>query len=379
VLNQQRDDLRSNELTAHYLTDDPAANTMLLGCPSCSHFSDCGGLSIRETLIDCLGFCCGNPGSCTIVCRNNPERFVMHSREIVGFGLSNVPRCPRIQVNIDADVVELIYHGSRRASPLAAGTVALRLADLINFRKRKLRFGSRAELCKAFQIDPASSIILSGVDHDHRIEPWWALSSDRLPIIYELAAQGIKLISTPNFSILLDSPRTDNLHAIKRIATTFAEFQQGGIACALHVNGRTRKDFERWGNFIAERSEIEILAYEFITGPGRKARMQFHLDSLAYLAKVAGRDLDIVVRGDPNVIQYLRQHFRNVIYVDTTAFVKAQKRYAAERVSNCSLKWRSAPTSPGAPVDALLHNNIYEQIAYLRATHYGSDVYQAAA
>ena len=35
-----------------------------------------------------------------------------------------------------------------------------------------------------------------------------------------------------------------------------------------HVNGRTEQDYARWGDLIAERPEIEILAFEFATGAG---------------------------------------------------------------------------------------------------------------
>src|SRR5690606_9661401 len=130
-----------------------------------------------------------------------------------------------------------------------------------------------------------------------------------------------------------DNPRTDDLHSMKRIAIVFSEFQHAGIACALHTNGRTPTDFRRWGAFIAERPEVQVLAYEFITGTRQKLRQQFHLDQLAYLASVANRPLDLLVRGDPSVIPFLLPHFRRLIYIDTTAFVKTQKRHMARRLT----------------------------------------------
>lgn len=129
---------------------------------------------------------------------------------------------------------------------------------------------------------------------------------------------GVKLVTTPNFSVALDHPRTDDLHAMKRIAITCAEFQNEGLACALHPNARTFRDFESWGQFIKNRKEIQVLAYEFITGTTCIGRKAFQMGRLAELSAQAGRDLDIIIRGDPSVIPYLRGHFRNVIYIETT-------------------------------------------------------------
>ena len=212
---------------------------------------------------------------------------------------------------------------------------------------------------------------MTGVDHDARIEPWWSLGDARITIIRSLVRLGIALVATPNFSLLLDNPRTDDLHAMKRIAITFTEFQQEGLACALHPNGRTIRDFDRWAAFIATRPEVSTLAYEFITGSGRSARRQFHLDRLIDIAKAARRPLDIVVRGDPHVIPPLRAHYREVIYIDTTAFIKAQKRRIAERSVNDALDWNRIYTEPGANLDRILRTNVEEQRAFLRAKFFG--------
>ncbi|OBQ77555.1 hypothetical protein A9K71_11160 [Mesorhizobium sp. WSM3873] len=255
----------------------------------------------------------------------------------------------------------------------------MRLSDLIDFRGGELRFRTRGDLCRAFQVDSSGQIILSGVNHDHLIEPWWTLGDARRRLIEGLRMLGIAAVTAPNFSLVLDNPRTDDLHAIKRIAITFAEFQQGGIPCALHSHGRTSHDFERWRKFIAEREEISMLSYEFITGPGTALRKHFHLTELAKLAQGAGRGLDIIIRGDPHVIPFLRNHFRRVIYIDTTAFIKTMKRQRAERSYNSRLEWIASPTAIGEDVDTLHSHNISEQTAFLRSSYYGGDANVAKA
>lgn len=370
---------KSAELETRILTDNPYANTMCLGCGSCPDRAICGGLSVEAQIMDCLDHCCGVPDSCSKVCANNAVQFPHQVREIGGFELGNTGRTPARPAELTGDVVELIYHGSRRSQALKADTVALRLADLVDFRRKRPKYATRTQLCEAFRLSPACHIILTGVDHDHRIEPWWSLGAARPSIIQGLASLGIQLVTTPNFSLVLDHPRTDDLHAMKRIALVFAEFQEHGIACALHPNGRTVRDFERWAAFIAERPEIQVLAYEFITGPDRNSRRPFHLDRLAELAVSANRPLDIIVRGNPQVIPFLRAHFRKVIYIDTTAFMKTQKRRVAERVANDAIEWVPCATLPKAPLDPLLRINLEEQVAYLRAAYYGQPPLTAKA
>jgi hypothetical protein len=372
-------DKRSLELQARCLTDDPQRNTMLLGCCNCPQLGECGGLHVEEKMFDCLALCCGDSETCTQMCPSAPERFLMQRYEIANFTLENVPRVAPIGYVAEADVAELIYHGSKRIQPVAASCVALRLADLVDFRRGTAKYSSRNQLCDAFKIEPSTRIILSGVDHDARIEPWWALGGARANIIPALQGIGIDLVTAPNFSVVIDVPRADNLHAMKRIALVTSEFLKSGMPCALHPNGRTERDFLRWAAFVADRPEIEVIAYEFITGAGLKRRRQFHLDMLALLAKSAGRPLDIVVRGDPHVIPFLRAHYRNVIYVDTTAFVKSMKREKAERFNNDLLEWVSAPTPRGMPLDDRLQHNVDEQLAYLRHSFFSSDTYQPLA
>lgn len=372
-------DIRSVALQARRLTDNPAANSLLLGCFGCAQFRQCGGLNVQAEIFDCLALCCGNEKNCTQVCPNAVDRFIEQTQEVGGFGLHSVPSTPVLNYRTRDEVAELIYHGSKRATPLMADIAALRLADLVDFRKGTAKYLNRDQICDAFKLSKSTRLIISGVDHDNRIEPWWTLGAARLPIIETFRILGIELVTASNFSVLLDVPRADNLHAMKRIAIVFAEFQRAGIPCALHPNGRTERDFVRWAEFIAGRPEIEIISYEFITGPGLKARRLFHFEMLGMLAKTAGRPLDLVVRGDPHIIPALRPHFRNVIYIDTTAFVKTMKRREAERLKNRLLVWKAAPTSSGELLDNRLQHNVDEQVAYIRNVFYDAHIVQSQA
>ncbi len=369
-------DTRSNEVLLRALTDDPYRNSLALGCSSCPNFELCGGLSVRDSILDCMDLCCGRPDECTNVCAKSPVRYVDQKREVVGFGLSNIPRVRGNYKHLPYDVVPLIYHGTGRNRPATGPVFALRLRDVVKFSNAALRYRTREELCAAFKIDHSAAIILTGVDHDDDIEPWWTLGIQRTSLIRKLSDLKIQLVTSPNFSLVLDKPRTDDLHAIKRIAILWSEFEVNGIACALHVNSRTYRDFERWATFVSERPEVQVISYEFITGGGRKDRRDFHIQGLRQIAQTADRPIDILVRGDPDVVAQLRPYFRSVIYIDTTAYMKTIKRQRAARVSNSALDWVSSTTTHPSQVDDMLEHNISESALFLRARFYGQDQQQ---
>ena len=174
--------------------------------------------------------------------------------------------------------------------------------------------------------------------------------------------------------MLTDVPRTDNLHAMKRILLAWTEMASAGLATGLHVNGRTEHDYLRWGDLIAERPEIEILAFEFGTGCGRSERIDWHVTQLCGLADRVGRPLAIVVRGGGRKLEELRQHFAQVTLVDTEAFARTIRRRRAYLTETGRLKWAKFPTPVGAPIDDLFAHNVslvrasYETRLHLETT-----------
>src|SRR5581483_5632261 len=91
--------------------------------------------------------------------------------------------------------------------------------------------------------------LLSGVEPDQRVERWWKLGQHRQALQAARRA-GVILATTPNFSSIIDVPRPDNLHALKRILICWEEIQDAGIAGAVHLNARTDHDMQRMAEFI---------------------------------------------------------------------------------------------------------------------------------
>jgi hypothetical protein len=177
-------------------------------------------------------------------------------------------------------------------------------------------------------------------------------------VIRSLKELGITATTSPNYSLFIDQPRWDDLHAMKRIAIVHGEILNEGLPVALHVNGRTETDFHRWTRYIQDRPEVQILAYEFATGTGWIGRRELHLRWLKDLASRVGRPLDLIVRGGVELLPALARSYSNVTFIDTAAFMRTMKRRRAVVTEAGKLSWRPAPTDIGMPVDDLLNHNV---------------------
>lgn len=349
------------------LWDDSMRHAPSLGCPTCLERGRCGGIHTDVGILDCRDLCtCADKTKCDMVCRFNPGLFVARMREVGGLGFDNAPRtnlngAPQMPL-----VVPFVDHRYGRAAVLDEPVVAVSLYELVNMATGKVHVASRAELAARFLIPDGAQIVVSGVDKDGPIERWWELK-DRRSILTALKALEISLITTPNYSVLTDVPRTDNLHSMKRILLAWTEMASAGLATALHVNGRTEHDYVRWGALIAARPEIEILAFEFATGCGRGERIDWHVAQLCALADRVGRPLTIVVRGGGRKLDALRQHFTQVSLVETEAFARAIRRRKAYMTGAGRLKWMKFATPIGAPIDDLFADNVSLVRAYYEA------------
>jgi hypothetical protein len=253
-------------------------------------------------------------------------------------------------------MVPMIYHSSARSRAPSVAIVALSLYELFNKRDGTLRFATRRDLLEHFKLGAETAVILSGTDRDPSLERWWRLAQ-RKSVAHALAELGIVLVTAPNYSLFDDVPRLDNLYNMMRIAVSWSEIQREGLTCALHLNARTDRDWERWADFLNSHPEINHVAFEFGTGAGSQLRMPWHVGQLCNLARHVTRPLHLVVRGGINELTTLRTAFGGVTFIDTAAFVKAQKRQRAV-ISDGLLGWEKFPTTPGDPIDDLLDTNI---------------------
>jgi hypothetical protein len=349
------------------LLDDAAKFAPALGCRECPDFGVCGGLHIEAGLYDCEGFCsCADPAVCDMVCRNKPLDFFRRYQEVGGFDLSTVPRAPVRGAPSLPGVIPLVDHKYSRKAILPEKVVALSLYKLFHRGTGEPRVRTRSELTERFLIPEDATIVLTGVDRDAKLEAWWAFE-DRDRLLATLRDLGVALVTGPNFSLFTDTPRPDNLHSIKRIALSWAELVIGGIPTALHLNARTDLDYRRWTQFIRDRDEVTLVAFEFGTGAGHKVRADWHVERLCALAERVGRPLTLVLRGGIPALTRLRASFAQVILIETDAFARTLKRRRAEINDEGRLRWPRVTTEEGAPLDELLAHNIVTRRDYLLA------------
>lgn len=330
-----------------------------LGCPGCPEFKLCGGLRTDERLLECLAYCCRDPERCDKVCRVNGARFAGYIREIRGLDLSNVPRAQKLIVPPFPVAVPVMFHASRISRTVPVNAICLSLYKMFDRRTGEPRFDTHEALCAAFKLSAGTRVLLTGTDKDPPLERWWGIGEQkRRGIIQTLVRSGVKLVTTPNYSLFTDVPRWDDMHAMKRIAWVHHEFLDEGMPAALHVNGRTETDFARWTDYIGCRAEIAALAYEFTTGTRFAGRMEQHAEWLCKLGADVGRPLHLVVRGGTEVLPELVAAFAGITVLDTNAFSWTTHRRRAVLSDNGRVVPVKFLTEPGAPLDALFAENI---------------------
>ena len=340
------------------LWDEPWAHPRALGCETCQDLSRCGGVHTDAGVFDCGDLCsCRDKSECDMVCRFNPGHFVRRMREVDGLSFGTVPRVPAVDRPMLPGVVPFVDHKYRRSRILAERVVAISLYKLVNLGTGALQVQTRDELSARFLVPANATVVVSGVGKDPQVERWWELDN-RTVMLDGLRNLGVGLITVPNFSVLNDVPRTDNLHSMKRIALAWSEIVAAGIPGALHINARTEFDYYRWSEFIAERPEINTLAFEFGTGAGRAGRIDWHVKQLCRIARSVGRPLCLLVRGGGRKLDELRSHFVSVVLLDTSAFAKTMRRRRAHLDERGRLRWQRFPTGAGEALDELLDHNV---------------------
>lgn len=347
-------------MRTHWSTPDA---TMSLGCRNCPELAECGGQTIRAGGFDCLQYCCNDPQNCRSVCPNAPT-FADRVREVGGFALET-PIASPLPSPVQSGYVPMIFHNSARAGDLVTRAAAMPLYRFFD-QFGDCRYQSRRDVSDGFKVDGNAELILSGVAQDKEVEKWWKLqTAGRVKAIGNLRRLGITMVTTPNFSLIVNRPRWDDLHSMARIAEVYHELVSEGQPAALHVNGRTQRDFERWAEYVSAHAEVTHLAYEFTTGTGHAIRMQQHTEWLSFVARSAGRRLGLILRGGAKVAGALARHY-DVTFLDTSAFEKAHHRFVASIDDDHHRKWTKRSTVVGDPIDNLLAENVRVSHAWMQ-------------
>ena len=131
-----------------------------------------------------------------------------------------------------------------------------------------------------------------------------------------------------------------------------------GVPTSLHLNACTDTDWERWTEFIVKRREVVSVAYEFATGPARRERGDWHTQKLIELATAVPRRLQLIVRGGFVHLEKLCNVFGEVVFVDSTPFMKSVYRQKCVKPFGGKMDWLASSTPKDHPIDSLLEHNV---------------------
>ena len=119
------------------------------------------------------------------------------------------------------------------------------LYSIIDHSTGLAKFSTRRKLLTHFRLGSRTRLIITASAEDRSVEHFWHMLRVKETVQSLLALQPA-LITTPNYSMHLDTVRHDNLLSMARIAYYFEAFAGAGLPVSPHINARTRHDFERW-------------------------------------------------------------------------------------------------------------------------------------
>jgi len=277
--------------------------------------------------------------------------------EINGFDLGNIEKRPSLAFPDTPDLIPLMYRSLPLDRPVNIDLVAIPFSEIYRRIGKSAELYTRQEIEAKFRLGSNTKIILSGVENDRHVEQWWG-SIGRNDIVRGLKKLGVIFATTPNFSLMADVPRHDNLHAMKRIALVWSQLHDAQVPTALHVNGRTDHDFFRLREFLQDHDEIEAISFEFTTGAANKERGQYFVDRLIWLSGEITRPLILILRGGLCWASVLSKYYARTVILESSAFVKTVKRKRAVLGTNGRLNWFGSLTPKGASLDDLLAHNL---------------------
>jgi hypothetical protein len=207
------------------------------------------------------------------------------------------------------------------------------------------------------QLSRDTGVLLSSIAPDQPLEDFWAQHQQR-ELLPQLAALDLLGMTTPNFSFMLDVPRTNALYNLTRIFRMAERITKAGIATILHLQASSMYDWARWAEVLKAQPDVRLVALEFQTGASRYAVGNAYYFGLVGLQQALGRPLHPLLFACGGRIRELDREFESFSVVDSTPFLKTLHRQLLVQLPNRKWIWRPQPSKPGEPLHALLASNI---------------------
>jgi hypothetical protein len=339
--------------------------TLALGCVQCPERKLCGGYHVEAGMFSCLDHCnCSDKAACDVVCPNNPiySDFI---KEVGGLDLGKIEKRDPLPTWRLPDIIPLFYRSPKLAGRIGCAVAAIPFNETYRRSGRTGTALTRSELEEKFKFGAGTKLVLSGIEHDRHVEQWWS-SGGRKELLAGIRRLGVLLATTPNFSTMLDVPRHDNLHALKRIALVWAELHDARIPTALHLNALNEQDFRSLHSFLTFHTEISVVSFEYTTGSAIHKWGEFYTGQLVHLARTVGRPLTLVLRGGVQWLHLLMPEFQRITLLDTNPAMLTLYRRRAVLAPGGRLRSHKYPTRAEEALDELLAHNLEVSAQYLR-------------
>jgi hypothetical protein len=341
-------------------------------CHECAFLDVCGGWDDEKREQGCFQRCerCYDE-PCDCVCPNNLIWMDRAFEDVQG--ICTPPRemhLPQFGSEALPTYLPQIYHGGKRSRRLMEPWVSIPLHYVSRHRKNgqmDLLFESGEELRRKMGLSQNTKIILSSVCPDHYIEAFWASWRSR-GLLEIISRWGLSGMTTPNYSITLDTPRINALWNISRIFRMIDWISEHGIPVISHINASTRSDWRKWTEVLRSFPGVRFVSTEFQTGLGNShdghAARDRYIGNLSELQESCGGRIHPIVHGGAGSIPQLASIFPTFTIVDATPFLKTEHRFRLED-THYRMRWRFVSTAPTEDLSERLAHNIAAQRAWL--------------
>lgn len=300
-----------------------------LECARCGFLPRCEELSTRAPIFGCSSLCCGRPDVCTLACSRRPLRLHTLIRDVDGIEVRPYTGAICKVGSLPHYIPKLADRGGI-VSTLPIRAVAVSLYDIVDMRSGLAVFESREAFLNHFKLPQAVKLVIDGAGTDEEVERFWSVLRPRetATSLRELVPA---LVTTPDFSVILNRPRPNDFVSLARILRCFEEMAVGGLPVSLHVHGRNVADYRYLADFIRRSPGVGVISASFATMAWSQVRRKWHARVLADFPEMVGRALRVTVRGGVRFIPHLAARFEQVIQLDSTAHLKAKHwRQASE-------------------------------------------------
>jgi hypothetical protein len=325
-------------------------------CGECSFREQCGG---NNRLFSCFTRCLDCNGECNQVCPNNLEQFRARFLEVGGFGLS-VDKTINAQLGMGtARYVPKIFGSSSLRNSLPVSWAALPIYSVIGFTESKYQSLVRnaQEVKDRFGLTSSTKIIIFSAVYDQIIENFWKHVHSDPSLLATLSAIKPFAMTTPNYSMFSTFTRTTFLYNQKRILLSASYLQDAGIMPILHLNAYGKTFWDSWRDCLMDHPNLMAVAKEFGTGLKDSTQAEIHLQYLADLRQMLGRNLHLVAIGGRSKVDMIRRYFENFTILDADPYIKTIRRRRAF-LDGGVIQWKYNPTYRNGPLDKLFQHNL---------------------